>query len=413
VTEDSTNERRVDSPLQGVKVLEVAEYIAGPFAGQQLADFGAEVIKIERPGHGDPFRTYVGGKSISNYGVNFSAYNRNKKSIVLDLRNPAARDIVQRLACQVDVVLENFRSGVMDRLGIGYDILRESNPALIFCSISGFTDDGPYRDRPAFDTVGQALSGILYTFTDPERPNLRGPTLVDQATAMQATTAIIAALYARNMSKVGARIDISMVDASVGFIPDFHAFYTDAGVAMEPDTRAAVSHAFIMRCSDGGVVAFQLGGLERTWVGLGKAIGRTEIVKDPRFITREARVANWADLIELLRPIFLAQTRSYWEERLGGADVPYAAVLSIPEVHNDPEIKHSGLFEQYEHPVAGSMTMMRRVARINRSRGTAQAPPALLGEHTDLVMRSAGYDDDEVAAFRSAGVFGTTQGSKE
>ena len=143
---------RADSPLQGVRVLEVAQYIAGPFAGQQLADLGAEVIKIERPGDGDPFRTYVGGKDIPNFGYHYRAYNRNKKSVVLDLQHPAAQDIFRQLAARVDVVLENFRAGVVDRLGIGYEALREINPRLIFCSVAGFSDDGPYRHRPAFDT---------------------------------------------------------------------------------------------------------------------------------------------------------------------------------------------------------------------------------------------------------------------
>lgn len=404
-----SSERRADSPLQGVKVLEVAQYIAGPFAGQQLADFGADVIKIERPGQGDPFRTYVGGNNIQNYGVNYRAYNRHKKSLVLDLQQPAAREIFGRLAAKADVVLENFRPGVMDRLGIGYDSLREVNPGLIFCSVSGFSNDGPYRDRPAFDTVGQALSGMLYTFTDPEQPKLLGPTLVDQVTALQASNAIMAALYARNGTGVGARIDISMVDAALGFIPDFHAFYTDAGLAMEPDTRAAVSHAFIMRCSD-GMIAFQLGGLERAWIGLGNAIERPEMIQDARFVTRQARVDHWNELNDVLRPIFQTKTRSDWEKRLQAQGIPYAAVLSIPEVHKDAEVKHSGLFRPIEHPAAGPMTVMRRVARINSSRGPEQAPPALLGEHTDSVMRDAGYSQADVDAFRASGVIGGPAG---
>ena len=399
-------EHRADSPLRGVKVLELTQYIAGPFAGQQLADFGADVVKVERPGSGDPFRTYVGGKDIQDYGVNYRAYNRNKKSVTLDLQNPAAQDVFRRLAARSDVVLENFRSGVMDRLGIGYDVLRELNPGLIFCSISGFSEDGPYRDRPAFDTVGQAMSGILYTFVDPERPELRGPTLSDQATALQASNAIIAALYGKSVSGVGARIDISMVDASVGFIPDFHAFYTDGGVATEPDTRAATSQAYIMRCSD-GMMSFQLGGITRAWKGLCIAIDRPEIADDPRFSTREARVDNWSELLDLMRPIFITQPRSYWEERLAAGGIPYAAVLSIPEVHADPEIKHSGLFEQMRHPLAGPMTVMRRVARIDRSRGAQQALPALLGEHTESALLDAGYGTDELTSLRSAGAFGS------
>lgn len=201
------------------------------------------------------------------------------------------------------------------------------------------------------------------------------------------------------------------IDAAVRFIPDFHTSYTDAGLVVEPDTRAAVSHAFVMRCAD-GIIAFQLGGLDRAWIGLGKAIGHPEIVMDPRFSSRSARLQHWFDLVNLMRPIFLTQTRSYWEARLAHEDIPYAAVLSVPEVHTDPEIKHSGLFEQREHPVAGRMTMMRRVARINRSRGPRQAPPALLGEHTDSVLLEAGFTEAEVADWRLTGAIGSIAAAK-
>ena len=394
-----------ESPLQSIKVVELTQYIAGPFAGQQLADFGADVIKIERLGSGDPFRNYVGGRDIQDYGIHYRSYNKNKKSVALDLQKPEGRDIFRRLAGSADVVLENFRPGVMDRLGIGYDALKELNPGLIYCSVAGFSADGPYQNRPAFDTVGQALSGILYTFVDPDQPKLRGPTLADQATGLQAAIAIMAALYGRRVSGVGARIDISMVDASVGFVPDFHSFYTDAGVAMEPDFRASMSQAFIMRCSD-GMISFQLAGLEQAWGGLCRAVDRPEIAEDPRFAERLTRVQNWSNLLDILRPIFLQHPRGYWEQRLGAEGIPYAAVLSIPEVHEDPEVKHSGIFEKVEHPQAGTVTMMRRAARINCSRGPQQALPALLGEHTEAVLRAAGYNSEEIEGLRSVGAIG-------
>ena len=391
-----------ESPLRGIKVIELTQYIAGPFAGQQLADFGADIIKIERLGSGDPFRNYVGGRDIQDYGIHYRSYNKNKKSVTLDLQKPEGRDIFRRLAASADVVLENFRPGVMDRLGIGYEALKELNPGIIFCSVSGFSADGPYHDRPAFDTVGQALSGMLYTFVDPDQPKLRGPTLADQATGLQAAIAIMAALYGRSVSGTGARIDISMVDASVGFVPDFHSFYTDAGVAMEPDFRASMSQAFIMRCAD-GMISFQLAGLEQAWGGLCRAVGRPDIAEDPRFAQRLTRVQNWSKLLDVMRPIFLQHTRRYWEEQLGAEGIPYAAVLSIPEVHEDPEVKHSGIFEQVEHPLAGTVTMLRRPARIDRSRGPQQSLPALLGEHTESVLQDAGYSREEIEGLRSIG----------
>ena len=396
-----------DSPLKGIKVVELTQYIAGPFAGQQLADFGADVIKIERIGSGDPFRSYVGGKDIQDYGIHYRSYNKNKKSVALDLQKPEARDIFRRLAASADVVLENFRPGVMDRLGLGYEALKELNPGLIYCSVAGFSADGPYRDRPAFDTVGQALSGILYTFVDPDQPKLRGPTLADQATGLQAAVAIMAALFGRKVSGKGSRVDVTMVDASIGFVPDFHSFYTDGGVAMEPDFRASMSQAFIMRCAD-GMISFQLAGLTQAWDGLCRAMERPDIAEDPRFAERLIRVENWSQLLDAMRPIFIQHPRSYWEKRLDAEGIPYAAVLSVPEVHEDPEVKHSGIFEQVEHPQVGTVTMMRRPARIDRSRGPRQALPALLGEHSEVVLREAGYSQDEVDRLRSAGVIGST-----
>lgn len=413
MTLKSTSEVGLDCPLQGVRVLELTQYIAGPFAGQQLADLGADVIKIERPGSGDPFRTYVGGKKVKNFGVNYRAYNRSKKSIVIDIQHPAAKEIILDLAAKADVVLENFREGVLDRLGIGYDVMRGVNPGLVFCSISGFSGDGPYRDRPAFDAVGQAISGMLYTSVDPENPRLRGPTLVDQATALQASNAVLGALFAKSRTGRGARIDISMVDASIGFIPDMHAFYTDAGVAYDSEMRSSISQAFIMRCSDDKMIAFQLGGSEPLWASLCEALGSPrEILEDPRFATREIRARNWSDVIAALRPIFASQTRSYWERELEAKDIPYATVLTFPEVQKDPEVIHSGLFHTVEHPLAGPMVLLRRVARINGSRGPDQALPALLGEHTDSVMREIGYKEEQIAAFRSSGVFGRDDAQK-
>lgn len=406
MTADRSNKFRADSPLSGVKVVELTNYIAGPFAGQQLADFGADVIKIERPVTGDPFRSYIGGRDVENYGVHYRAYNRNKKSVVLDLQNAEAKEVFRRLAAEADVVLENFRPGVMDRLGLGYEALRKLNPGLIFCSISGFSDDGPYSTRPAFDTVGQAMSGMLYTFADPDDPKLRGPTLCDQATALQAAIAIMAALYGKSISGKGSKIDVSMVDASVGFIPDFHSYYTDAGIAMEPDSRASVSQAYIMQCSDGKMISFQLGGIPQGFERLCKALGRPDLAEDPRFKERQARVENWSELLSTMHPLFPQFTRSEWEKRLAAEGIPYAAVLSIPEVHEDPEIKHSGIFEEMQHPLAGSMTMMRRIARIDRSRGPQQEPPALLGEHTNITLERAGFSSEKIAALHEAGAFG-------
>ncbi len=391
-----------ENPLAGIKVLELGQFIAGPYAAQQLADLGARVIKIERPGTGDPFRLYVTEPKIDGYGHNFLAFNRNKESVALDLQRPEGKDIFRRLAREADVVVENFRAGVLDRLGIGYDALRVVNPRLVYCSISGFSEDGPYRDRPAFDTVGQALSGMLYLFTDPADPRMRGPTIADQATGLQAANAVTAALFARAQTGEGSRIDISMLEAAIHFMPDAFTAYTEAGIEMASETRTSYSHAFILRCADDKLLAIHVGGPDRLWQALVAAIGDADFAANPLFQKRHSRIANYGALIAAMRPIFARRPRAEWLAALAAHDVASAEINTIPETMRDEEVRHLELFESAERPTYGAMTMMRRAARINGERLARQLMPPLLGEHTDAVLRELGYDDAAIAAFRQA-----------
>jgi formyl-CoA transferase len=393
-----------ETPLAGITVLELGQFIAGPFAAQLLADLGARVVKIERPGQGDPFRLYVTRPRIPGYGHNFLAFNRNKLSVALDLQQEQGCAVFLRLVGTADVVLENFRAGVLDRLGIGYDALKHENPRLVYCSISGFSEDGPYRERPSFDTVGQALSGMLYLFTDPADPRMRGPTIADQATAFQAANAVLAALLARAATGAGARIDISMLDAAAHFMPDAFTAYTESDIAMEPETRTSYSHSFVLRCADDKLLAVHVGGPDRLWTALTEAIDDAALAADPRFKARHDRIGDFAALIEALRPLFLRRPRADWLERLAAKDVACAPVNTVPEAMRDPEIRHTGLFEQVERPGYGPVTMLRRAARIDGRRGPAQTVPPLLGEHTETVLREAGYDDAALAELRAARV---------
>jgi len=395
---------RPENPLAGVKVLELGQFIAGPYAAQQLADLGAEVVKIERPGIGDPFRLYVTEPRIEGYGHNFLAFNRNKRSITLDLQRPEGKEVFTRLAAEVDVVIENFRAGVLDRLGIGYERLRELNPKLIYCSISGFSEDGPYRDRPAFDTVGQALSGMLYLFTDPSDPRMRGPTIADQATALQAANAVLGSLVARARTGIGARIDISMLEAAIHFMPDAFTAYTEAGIDMAAETRTSYSHAFILRCADDKLLAIHVGGPDRLWAALVASIDDPEFAANPLFKARQSRIANFSKLVTALRPIFLRRPRAEWLRVLAEHDVASAEINTVSEALRDAEVRHLGIFGQATRPTYGAMTMMRRAARINGEREAEQLAPPLLGEHTDLVLRQIGYDDAAIAQLRAKSV---------
>jgi crotonobetainyl-CoA:carnitine CoA-transferase CaiB-like acyl-CoA transferase len=392
------------NPLNGITVLELGHFIAGPFAALQLADYGARVIKIERPGEGDAFRRFFGkGGGDAGYGHNFCAFNRNKLSVALDVAKPEGRDAFRRMAASADVVIENFRPSVMRRLGIDYEALQALNPALVYCSISGFSEDGPYSELPAFDTMGQALSGVLSLFVDPADPRMRGPTITDQITAMQASTAVLAALFERQRTGRGARIDLSMLEATITYMPDSFTAYCQAGIEMQPESRTAMSQSFVFACADGAMIALHPGGSEVWWKAMIAVLDRADLAGDPRFADRPGRIRNFAALIAALRPAFAARPRADWIKALSRADVPHAAVHRVAEVMDDPEVRHVGLFHEIEHPVRGKMIALHRAARIDGEREAPTLPPPMLGEHTAAVLEGFGFTAAEIAQLRAAG----------
>lgn len=393
----------MSSPLKGIRVLELGQFIAGPYAGLQLADLGATVIKIERPQGGDAFREFGFAGSPKGYSHNFCAFNRNKLSVTLDIHSPQGREAFLRMARQADVVLENFRPDVMKRLGLDYERLRASNPRLVYCSIAGFAGDGPYGDRPAYDAVGQALSGLLSLFLDPKDPRTLGPTLSDQISGMQAGMAILGALYVREKSGKGARVEVTMVEASMALIPDAFTAYTHAGQVMGPESRAAVSLSFAFACADGKLLAIHVSSMEKFWRALLDAVERPDLGKDARFSERMGRIKNYEALVQALRPVFAARPRVYWAERLAAHDVPAAVVHSIPEAIEEPEVRHLGMLHVLDHPRYGKKIAMRRAPRIDGERESQPLPPPALGEHTDRVLGEFGFSGKEIAELRAAG----------
>ncbi len=358
------------APLRGVRVLELATMITGPLAGMMLGDLGADVLKIERPG-GDPFRKY----NDTLYSPQFVAFNRNKTSLVLDLKLKTDRERFRALASDTDVLIENLRPGNLDALGLGADALRALNPRLIHCSITGFGATGPYKDRPAYDTVGQALSGIASLAVDHDEPALVGTTISDNATGMYACYGIMAALYERRDTGRGRRIEVNMIEASTAFMPDAYLHHEMFGVCAGPLTRIASSHAFVFRCADGKLIALHLSSPEGNWRGVVDALGAAEIGDDPRFATRATRIKHYTEMRAALAQEFIKHPREKWMDALVARDVPCSPVKTPPEVLEDPQILALGAFRSMT--LANGMTarLPQTPVLFDGERTSAWTPP--------------------------------------
>ena len=383
--------------LKGVRVVELSTVITAPLAGMMLADLGAEVIKVEHPQGGDPFRTFRG----EQYSPNFVAYNRGKRSIQLDLRTDEGRAILLKLVARADVLLENYRPGIMQKLGLGDDALAATNARLIHCSITGFGASGPYSARPAYDNVAVALSGIASLQLDPEHPQSSGPTIPDNATGMFACYGIFGALYERAHSGRGHRVDVNMLEAGIAFIPDPFANYTRAGIKSDRLTRVAASQSFAFRCGDGKLIAVHLSSQPKFFEAMAAA---PDLVRDERFATRDLRIKNYGELARVFAEIVATKPGAHWVNVLEENDVPFAPVNSIADVLDDPQVRHLRTFYRQRHPTEGESTAIHRPVLIDGARNERALPAPVLGEHTDAVLAELGYDQDEIAKLRAAAV---------
>jgi crotonobetainyl-CoA:carnitine CoA-transferase CaiB-like acyl-CoA transferase len=385
--------------LKGIRVLEVSSFVSGPWACQTLAEYGAEVIKIENPKGGDPFRSF----SENQYSASFCAHNFHKKSLSIDLSNAQGVDAFRRLVTNADVVVENFRPGVMDRLGIGWEDLKRINPSLIYCAISGFGPSGPYKHRPAYDTVIQAISGLLGQFLAPDNPRIAGPNVADSVTSLCAVSGVLGALYARERSGTGMRIDVPMLDAVIAFATNPIAQYFATGKTPGPYQRPSQSQCFVFKCADDRMISIHMSAPQKFWEGMLKCIGRPELDSDPRFNSNRNRILNFEVLGDVLAPSFLAKTRAEWEALLDRNDVPYAPVNDFEDVENDPQVQHLGTILNTTHPQMGPQKCIARPVYYNGSREFSVAAPPLLGEHSESLLLEVGFSLDEIAALRAEG----------
>ena len=363
--------------LEGVRVLEHGTFITGPAASMLLADLGADVVKVELPGTGDPFRAFKGGL----YSPHYQTVNRNKRSITLNTKDAADREKFDALAREADVYIQNFRPGFAEQIGAGVDRLRGLNPRLIYCAISGFGTDGPAAARPAYDTVAQAASGFLKLLVNPASPRVTGPAIADLVTGFYAAQGILGALYERERTGVARKVDLSMFEAMTHFNLDAFQHLFSEGEVMGPFSRPSVSQSYVLQCSGGQWIALHMSSPEKFWQGLATAMERPEIFQDPRFATRQARIAHQEDMIAVLGPIFATRDRAEWCRRLEAQDVPHSPMYTTQEVTEDAQARHLQLFVQTEHPTVGTYRTVRSPLSFDGQRSLEVTAPPTLGEH--------------------------------
>lgn len=377
--------------LKDIRVVELGTYITGPAAGMHLADLGADVIKVERPGVGDPFRAFKGGL----YSPHYQTYNRNKRSIALDTKKPEDLAVLHDLVATADVFIQNFRPGVAEKLGAGEDDLRKIRPDLIYCAISGFGTSGPARDRPAYDTVAQAASGYLRLLTPPTSPRVIGPAIADAVTGQYAAMGILAALTERGRTGKGRRLDISMLEAMCHFNLDSFTHYYSVGEIMGPLSRPVVSQSYTFECSDGKWIALHMSSPAKFWQGLLTATGQEQLNDDPRFAERLERIRHQDDLIAHFTPVFLKRSRDEWCSLLIENEVPHSPAYDSDEALEDPQAEHLNIKVQAPSSELGTFTTVRPPYNFDGIPELDVLPPPVLDEHgteirAEIARRKAG-----------------------
>jgi len=393
-------------PLTGYRVLELAHLIAGPACGMYLADMGADVVKIEQPGGGDASRTAYGTHLGAESAV-FLTVNRNKRSVALDLARPEWRAAFDRLVARADVVLEAYRGGVAERLGIDWPRLARLNPRLVYCSLSAFGPDGPWRDKPGVDMLVQAMGGLMAVIGEPEGPPmLCGAPVLDTIGALMAGQGILTALLHRERTGQGQRVDVSLLAGTLLAHAARLSIFLATG---EEPGRWGSGHPYIVpfqafEASDGWVYVAVW--IDRLWAPFCDAVENPALARDPRFATRADRRERRAELTARLAPVFRTRTVADWMARLEAHDVLCAPVNRYADLPLDPQIAASRLLVEQEHPRAGRFRTLDTPIRFDRTPGEIRTPAPGLGEHTDTVLSQAGLSPAEIASLRKSGTIG-------
>jgi crotonobetainyl-CoA:carnitine CoA-transferase CaiB-like acyl-CoA transferase len=388
-------------PLTGYRIVDLTSNVAGPLATMILADQGADVIKIEAPDGGDATR--AGGSRRAGFTASFLNNNRNKRSVVLDLKTAGGREAVLRLAAGADVFVQNFRPGVADRLGVGEEPIRAVSPKIVYVSISGFGEKGPYAEKPAYDPVIQGFSGLatVQAGSDDARPRLLRTILPDKLTAITASQAITAALLARERTGEGQHVRLSMLEAVLAFLwasdMSSQTFVGDEPARQEP----APAFDLIYETADGYMTVAAL--TDRQWAGLARVVGRPEWLEDERFKTPALRQKNIEARLQLTQEALMARPAAEWLELLTAAGIPCGPVLTRNKVIRHPQVAALGLLVETDHPRAGRLRQTRAAARFSHTSPEIHRGAPALGEHTEEILTELGYSAAEIAWLRGQG----------
>jgi len=393
-------------PLAGVKVLDVCQVMAGPFACMLLGDLGADVIKIEPPKGGDQTRGSMGFKMKGDDSLGFLAMNRNKRSVALNLKSKAGREVLLRLVKEADILVENYRPGAMKRLGLGYEVLREINPRLVYTSISGFGQNGPWADRPGFDLMAQAMSGVMSVTGYPGGPPVKaGVPVADIGCALFAVYGTLSAYIGAKATGQGQHVDAALMDAAMSFSIWDICDYWGTGVEPQPlgTSNKMTAPYQAMACSDG---YFVMGANnQKLWLKLCELLGRQDLLDDPRFSTISLRLANRAALETELERNFRQQPKDYWVSTLLDAGIPAGPILSYPEAFGSEHAKARGMRMEIDHPIEGKVPNIGFPVKLSGTPQQVRRHPPLLGEHNEEVLAELGIGAAERAQLASDGAF--------
>ncbi|MCC7107494.1 MAG: CoA transferase [Chloroflexi bacterium] len=391
--------------LNGIRVLDLSRILAGPYCTMILGDLGAEIIKVERSKVGDDLRRWGPPFTDDGESVYFLAVGRNKRSITADFKHPAGAEMVRALAEKSDVLIENYRTGTLDELGLGYKELHRRNPRLVYCSITGYGSNGPMKDEPGFDVVIQAMGGLMSITGEPDgRPMKVGVAAVDIITGLYSAIGILSALRSRDVSGEGQRVEISLLDAELAALVNVAAGWLIAG--QEP-VRLGNAHPnagpYEVFATKDGHVAIAIGS-DVQWQRLCAALAQPELAVEERYATNRGRLNNRAELTARLDALFATRTSQEWLETLRAAEIPVGPINTIPQILAHPQVTERGVVKTVEHPTAGQLKMIASPLRMSRDSTDPRLAPPLLGADTDAVLRELlGYDDARIAELRREG----------